>query len=159
MSHCYYHALSSVRKWGGKLSDYLVLHQWFDQSKAIVADPRHRALRHHAEGVFILETLFGETIATAAGRVVPVRLIGEQHVLEDLGTIPSFADWARLIEPIPWMLRGQSGLNLREARGSRDTVSLGEALVEAGLDPAALAAEARRQFGGGANSAGLRTAA
>ena len=68
----------------------------------------------------MLEMLFGETIASASGRVVPVRLIGEQHVLEDLGTIPSFADWARLIEPRPWMLRGQSGLTSREARGSRE---------------------------------------
>ena len=42
----------------------------------------------HAEGVFMLETVFGETIANTAGRFVPVRLIGEQHVLEDLGTIP-----------------------------------------------------------------------
>ena len=46
MAHCYYHALSSVRKWGGTPDDYLPLHQWFDQSKAILADPRHRALRH-----------------------------------------------------------------------------------------------------------------
>jgi hypothetical protein len=61
MAHCYYHALSSVRKWGGTPDDYLPLHQWFDQSKAILADPRHRALRHHAEGIFMLETLFGET--------------------------------------------------------------------------------------------------
>jgi hypothetical protein len=44
MAHCYYHALSSVRKWGG--------------------------------------------------------------VVEDLGTIPSFADWGRLITPQDWMLRG-----------------------------------------------------
>ena len=48
MAHCYYHALSSGRKWGGTVYDYLPLHQWFDQSKAILADPRHRALRHHA---------------------------------------------------------------------------------------------------------------
>ena len=34
MAHCYYHALSSVRKWGGTVDDYLPLHQWFDQSKA-----------------------------------------------------------------------------------------------------------------------------
>ena len=106
MAHCYYHALSSVRKWGGAVEDYLALHQWFDQSKAIVADPRHRALRHHAEGIFMLETLFGATIVNAEGRVVPVRLIGEQHVREDLGSIPSFADWARLIAPQTWMLRG-----------------------------------------------------
>lgn len=106
MSHCHYHALSSVRRWGGELQDYLPLHQWFDESKKIVADPRHRALRHHAEGIFMLETIFGVTIVNSAGRVVPVRLIGEQHVTEDLGRIPSFADWARLIQPMPWMLRG-----------------------------------------------------
>ena len=106
MAHCYFHALSSVRKWGGKPEDYLPLHQWFDQSKAILADPRHRALRHHTEGIFMLEALFGATIVNADGRIVPVRLIGEQHVREDLGSIPSFADWARLIAPQTWMLRG-----------------------------------------------------
>src|SRR3546814_12398482 len=38
MGHCYHHALSSVRKWGGIAEDYLPLHQWFDESKAITAD-------------------------------------------------------------------------------------------------------------------------
>ena len=107
MAHCHYHALSSVRKWGGTPADYIELHQWFDQSKAIFADPRHRALRHHAEGIFMLETLFGTTIINADGRTVPVRLIGEQHVIEDLGFIPSFADWGRLIAPQGWMLKGR----------------------------------------------------
>lgn len=106
MSHCYYHALSSVKRWGGEAEDYLPLHQWFDESKKIVADPRHRSLRHHAEGIFMLETVFGVTIRNADGRDIPVRLIGEQHVQEDLGRIPSFADWARLIQPMPWILRG-----------------------------------------------------
>ena len=107
MAHCYYHALSSVRKWGGMSDDYLTLHQWFDESKAIFADPRHRALRHHAEGIFMLETLFGATITNSDGKIVPVRLIGEQHVIEDLGFIPSFADWGRLIQPQTWMLKGR----------------------------------------------------
>ena len=63
MGHCYHHALSSVRKWGGEPEDYLPLHQWFDEpSKLITADFRHRALRHHAEGVFMLERFFGATI-------------------------------------------------------------------------------------------------
>ena len=106
MSHCHYHALSSVRRWGGDAGDYLPLHQWFDESKKIIADPRHRALRHHAEGIFLLETIFGVTIRNSDGRDIPVRLVGEQHVTEDLGRIPSFADWARLIQPMPWILRG-----------------------------------------------------
>ena len=53
------------------------------------------------------ETVFGVTITNSAGRVVPVRLIAEQHILEDLGRIPSFADWMRCIKPEPWM--GRSG--------------------------------------------------
>ena len=105
MAHCYYHALSSVRKWGGTVDDYLPLHQWFDQSKAILADPRHRALRHHAEGIFMAETIFGPTITLSSGRVIPTRWVGEQQVMEDLGVIPSFADWVRCIRPEPWMGR------------------------------------------------------
>jgi hypothetical protein len=30
MAHPYHHALSSVKKWGGEVSDYLPLHTWFD---------------------------------------------------------------------------------------------------------------------------------
>lgn len=105
MGRCYHHALSSVRRFGGAPEDFQPLHNWFDESKKIIADFRHRALRHHAEGIFMLEATFGVTITLSTGRVVPVRLIGEQHVREDLGWIPSFADWARVIRPEPWMAR------------------------------------------------------
>ena len=54
----------------------------------------------------MLETLFGATIVNADGRTAPVRLVGEPHVREDPGFIPSFADWARLNAPQPWMLKG-----------------------------------------------------
>ena len=106
MAHPYHHALSSVKKWGGSVEDFLPLHNWFDvESKMITADFRHRALRHHAEGIVMLERLYGTTITLSTGRVVPVRLIGEQHVAEDLGFIPSFVDWVRCIRPEPWMGR------------------------------------------------------
>lgn len=107
MAHPYHHALSSAKKWGGVADDYLSLHCWFDESKSIIADFRHRALRHHAQGIFELERVFGTTITVSTGRIVPVRLIGEQHVIEDLGFIPSFADWVRCIRPEPWMGRAQ----------------------------------------------------
>ncbi len=108
MAHPYHHALSSVRRWGGAPDDYIPLHSWFDESKAIVADFRHRALRHHAEGIFMLETLFGVTTTLSTGRILPTRLVGEQHVVEDLGFIPSFADWVRCIRPEPWMGRARA---------------------------------------------------
>jgi hypothetical protein len=53
MAHSYHHAVSSARRFGGKPTDYTQIHTWFDRSKEIVADFRHRALRHHAEGVFL----------------------------------------------------------------------------------------------------------
>ncbi len=103
VEHPYHHAVSSVKKWGGRVEDYLPIHSWFDETKASLADFRHRALRHHAEGIFLCERLFGVTITTSTGRIVPVRWIGEQHVKEDLGRIPTAADWLLCIRPESWM--------------------------------------------------------
>ena len=87
MAHPLKHAESSARKFGGKVEDHLPIHDWFDESKAFLPDFRHRALRHHAEGVFLCERIFGVAITNSDGRQVPVRYIGEQHVREDLGRI------------------------------------------------------------------------
>jgi hypothetical protein len=115
MGHPYYHALSSARRFGGKAEDYQPIHDWFDESKKLVGDFRHRALRHHAEGIFMAETLFGTTITNSDGRRVPVRLIGEQHVVEDLGRIPTAADWLRRIMPERWMGMNAERLDGMEA--------------------------------------------
>ena len=104
MAHPYHHALSSAKKYGGEPSEYLPLHNFFDFSKAHTADFRHRALRHHSEGIFMLESLFGPTLTLSTGRILPVRFIGEQHILEDLGRIPTVQDWLGRIQPEPWML-------------------------------------------------------
>jgi hypothetical protein len=104
MAHPYHHAVSSAKKFGGEPDEYQKLHEWLDGSKAHMADFRHRALRHHSEGIFMLEDIFGATIMISTGRVVPVRFIGEQHVLEDLGRIPTVQDWLGKIQPEPWML-------------------------------------------------------
>ena len=103
MAHPYYHSVSSAKKYGGKPEDYQAIHDWFDESKAFLADFRHRAMRHHAEGIFMAERIFGTTITNSEGRKVPVRFIGEQHVKEDLGKIPTVSDWLRCIQPEAWM--------------------------------------------------------
>jgi hypothetical protein len=105
MAHPYHHALSSVAKWGGTVNDYLRIHECLDESKKITADFRHRAFRHHAEGIFLAEAIFGSTITLSTGRIIPTRWVGEQPVKEDLGFIPSFADWAKAIHPKRWMCR------------------------------------------------------
>lgn len=105
--HPYHHALTTVKQWGGKPEDYLAIHSWFDETKEQFADARHRALRHHSQGIFECERLFGTTIVNSDSRVVPVRYIGEQHVKEDCGgRIPTVADWFRNIRMEGWMNRG-----------------------------------------------------
>jgi hypothetical protein len=101
--HPFHHALSSTRKFGGKPEDDQAIHDWFDESKMFFADFRHRALRHHAEGIFMAERIFGTTLTNSDGKQVPVRYIGEQHVKEDLGRIPSVQDWFSKIEAERWM--------------------------------------------------------
>lgn len=101
----YYHAVSSVKKYGGKVEDYITIHSWFDESKSFIADFRHRALRHHAQGIFQCEEKYGKTITNSDGKVVPVRFIGEQHVKEDLGRIPSVQDWFSCIKTEAWMMK------------------------------------------------------
>ena len=106
----YKHAESSVSKWGGVPEDYVAIHDWFDETKAFTGDWTHRALRHHAAGIQWAIERFGHSITTSAGRVVPVKLIAEQHVAEDCGFIPTVQDWLRGLSesPADWMLKVQS---------------------------------------------------
>lgn len=136
MANPHHHAISSARKWGGRPDDYLAVHQWFDETKGWMPDFRHRAIRHHSEGIFECEQKFGAaiTLSTCAkcgnpesdhpwrgsedvlipreclefrAKEIPVRWIGEQHVREDLGSIPTAADWLRRLSAEPWMNRSR----------------------------------------------------
>ena len=136
MANPHHHAVSSQRKWGGTADDYIAIHHWFDESKAHFGDFRHRALRHHTEGIFLMESIFGNTITlSTCGRcgkpedehpwrddvdlllpkeclefkpkLIPTRWVGEQHVQEDLGFIPPASMWLEKIQPEPWMNRSR----------------------------------------------------
>ena len=103
MSNAYYHAVSSAKKFGGSSEDYLKIHEWFDRGKVSQPDFRHRALSHHSQGIYDAASLFGSTITISTKALIPVRLVGEQHILEDLGFIPSFQDWMDLLFVKRWM--------------------------------------------------------
>ena len=75
MTHPLHHAHSSVKRWGGVPEDYLPVHQWLDATKEMFCDFRHRALRHHSQGVIEAERLFGLSVKTANGLVVPTRYV------------------------------------------------------------------------------------
>ncbi len=108
MSKPYIHAVDCAKKFGGKPEDYLAIHNWFDESKAFIADARHRLYRHHSEGIFLCEKIFGVNIMNSDGKLVSVRDIGENHVLSDFGNrfIPTFQDYVEKMEIADWMING-----------------------------------------------------
>ncbi len=99
----YYHARSSARKWGGDPSEYQPIHDFIDSSKKIIGDVRHRAVYHHTEGTFLCERIFGVTITNSRGQQVPTRLIAERHIIEDLGWLPTPADYLKNTPIAAWM--------------------------------------------------------
>jgi hypothetical protein len=105
------HAKISAHKFGGVPQDYIDIHNWFDQTKAYIPDARHRNVLHNAFGIFLCEQVFGETIQLTNGsykrmpyitnsssKQVSVRDIAEQHVIDDLGIIPTLQDSMKGIE-------------------------------------------------------------
>lgn len=110
MSKPYVHAVSSARRWGGTPADYLPIHDLLDSSKGAIGDSRHRALTHTTWFLsVILERVFGTTITISTGRVVSVRDVGEQHILEDYGGrfIPTPQDFLHGVPLEDWMLNGR----------------------------------------------------
>lgn len=97
------HAKSSARKFGGTPADYLPIHDFMDSSKSAHASVKHRAILHNAFGIFIAEKVFGHNVTNSDGKLVSVRDIAEQHVIEDLGCIPSLDDWLKAMELQAWM--------------------------------------------------------
>jgi hypothetical protein len=103
MSKALVHARSSARRWGGQPEDYLAIHEKMDSTKSAHAEVTHRCVFHSAFGIFVIEDVFGRTLTNSDGKEVFVRDVAEQHVLEDLGFIPSLSDWLREMPSEPWM--------------------------------------------------------
>jgi len=112
MSHPYHHAISSAKKHGGRWEDYIEIHNWFDETKAHFPDMRHRALRHHSEGIFWCEQKFGTVVKNSDYKLVPVRTIAEQHLMEDVGFIPTIADYLKEMNLTNWMFKPGEGRKL-----------------------------------------------
>lgn len=130
MSHPLHHAQSAARRFGGEPEDYIALQSWLDGSKEHMAFFTHRALRHHSQGAFEAERVFGVAIKNSAGREIPTRVLAERHIMEDCrGRIPSMADWFSQIKPAVWMANGHIDNTINPIIGDpvaawRDAVAL-----------------------------------
>jgi len=102
MAHPYYHAVSSARRFGGDAADYLAAHEFMDHTKAHLADCRHRLFLHNTWGVFFSEKILGTTFSRLSDhKIMPLRPILEQHIVEDFGFIPSLKHCLDSLAPEP----------------------------------------------------------
>lgn len=132
------HSRNSVRKFGGEVSDYIDIHNFFDISKSAFADMRHRAILHSSLGCYIVERMFGfphnkmakyakkfdwseeeqeaiiellneartngsTSMVNSEGKIVQVRDVAEQHILDDMGQIPSVGDYLSEMPMYEWL--------------------------------------------------------
>lgn len=111
MATSWIHAQTSARHFkAGKPEDFIDIHEWIDQFKQSNADIRHRAFLHNSQGPWMAQDVFGhvrsvEKWPLGSGEMVElsVREIVESHIIEDLGWVPSPADWASCMECKVWM--------------------------------------------------------
>lgn len=117
------HAKNSVRKFGGKVEDYLPLHNWMDSTKGYVPDMRHRMILHNAWGIMLAEQIHGVYFKNSDGRDISVRDVLEQHVMDDLGHIPTLEKCISGMPAEPWM-------GHKEFHGVKMKIKLSETDVE-----------------------------
>ena len=97
------HSKIHVKKYGGVPEDYADIDDFIDSSKSTVADVRHRAILHSSFGCFIVERIFGRTRINSSGKEYSPRDIAEDHILQDLGFIPTVENYLMNMQIQPWM--------------------------------------------------------
>lgn len=99
----FFHAKKSVKKHKGSIEDYIEIHEFLDSSKAHVPDMRHRAILHSSFGIYITQQVFGIYRENSDGIQYCVRDICEEHILEDLGFIPTVQDYLTEMPYYSWL--------------------------------------------------------
>jgi hypothetical protein len=58
---------------------------------------------HSAWGIYVVSQVFGDLMTNSDGKQVSVRDVAEEHILQDLGFIPTMQDWIEKIPIEGWM--------------------------------------------------------
>lgn len=94
----YYHSILHSHKFGGKPEDYNEINFFIDSSKLHFPFWMHRAITHNSFFVGVCERIFGTHIVNSDNKIIPVRVICEEHIKEDCnGKIPTIQEWLNAI--------------------------------------------------------------
>lgn len=125
------HSKSSVKRWGGKVEDYLPLHILLDSPKSTMNNNTNRMMTHNTWFIYeIIPKVFGYNIVNSDGRSVDTVDIARMHVAEDFRYkgIPTPQDYLQHMEIQPWMNNGIREIPSEESK--REIELLKEALHE-----------------------------
>ena len=127
MANCLIHSKSSVKRWGGKVEDYLPIHELLDSPKTTMNNNTSRMLTHNIWFCYhIIPKIFGYNITNSDGRSVDTVDIAMLHVSEDFKHrfVPTAQDYLKHLNVQPWMNNGvklvdnpdsiQAAIDLRE---------------------------------------------
>ena len=98
-----HHASMDVKMFGGRREDYYDIHEFIDSSYHVLPDIRHRALLHNQFGLMMVERLFGQERTNSDGRLYSPRAVAENHIIGDLGMIPTVEHYFKNMTVQPWM--------------------------------------------------------
>jgi hypothetical protein len=109
MANPYIHSQSSVKRWGGKVEDYLPIHELLDSVKATMNNNSARLVTHNTWFCYtIIPKIFGYNITNSDGKNVDTVDIAMLHVAEDfrMKGVPTLQDYLENLVVQPWMNNG-----------------------------------------------------
>lgn len=122
------HSQSSAQRFGGVADDYIFIHTVMDSSKLFLADWRHRALLHNTFGIHVFEQLMGSSFKRKSDGVeVCTRTVITQHIMEDLGAVPTPGEFLREMPLKHWM----AGISQKDKKRMQTLTIEGENTKEA----------------------------
>lgn len=99
------HSQISTKRRGGKIEDYLHIHDFIDCTKELCSDNRHRIL-HTMWGVKrVIIPIFGHSLTNSDGKMINIKDMCEQdHILPDYQNrfIPNLNDFVKAINNNPF---------------------------------------------------------
>jgi len=112
------HSKSSVKRWGGKVEDYLPIHELIDSPKMSMNNNSSRLLTHNTWFAYhIIPKIFGYNITNSDGKSVDSVDIAMLHIAEDfrMKFVPTPQDYLKHLEVQSWMNNGVKELDNPEA--------------------------------------------
>ena len=113
------HSKSSVKRWGGKVEDYLAIHELIDSPKVTMNNNSSRCLTHNTWFAYhIIPKIFGYNIINSNGKSVDTIDIAMLHIAEDfrMKFVPTAQDYLQHLQVQAWMNNGVKDLESEEGK-------------------------------------------